>query len=328
MNTEIGIYYEHPSWFDALFRQLDHRGISYKKVDASRSHYDPQKQPEFALLFNRMSASAYLRGSANAIFYTVSYLENLERSGFRVINGSKSFQLEISKALQASLLASLGIRFPKTRIVNSRDELIVAASDLKFPLLVKPNIGGRGAGIVKFDTIGELQAAVDGRQIDPGIDGVLLAQEYVTKRDGRITRVETLNGKFLYAVNIYPDGEHFNLCPAELCQTELSASGGEVCLADGPKTGLLVENFVPPADVVAAVEQIVAAAKIDVGGVEYLIEDSTGEPLFYDINSLSNFVADAVNIVGFDPTERLVDFLEEELERCVTDIGCLSLAAG
>jgi hypothetical protein len=55
----------------------------------------------------------------------------------------------------------------------------------------------------------------------------------------------------------------------------------------------------------------VAAAKIDVGGIEYLIDDRTGDVLFYDINALSNFVADAVNVVGFDPFERLVDYLEE-----------------
>ena len=57
-----------------------------------------------------------------------------------------------------------------------------------------------------------------------------------------------------------------------------------------------------------------AAAKIDVGGIEYLIDDHTGEALFYDINALSNFVADAVNVVGFDPYARFVDYLEQQLE--------------
>jgi hypothetical protein len=31
---------------------------------------------------------------------------------------------------------------------------------------------------------------------------------------------------------------------------------------------------------------------------------------YYDINALSNFVADAENVVGFDPWETLVDYLE------------------
>ncbi|MBC7797637.1 MAG: hypothetical protein H7Z37_12255 [Pyrinomonadaceae bacterium] len=58
-----------------------------------------------------------------------------------------------------------------------------------------------------------------------------------------------------------------------------------------------------------------AAAKIDVGGVEYLIDDETGDALFYDINALSNFVADARNLIGFDPHEKLVDFLQQEIEK-------------
>lgn len=135
MSTDIGIYYEHPRWFEALFQKLDDRKISYEKIDAALNYYDPEKQPAFPLLFNRMSASAYLRGSGNAIFYTISYLENLERLGVRVLNGSKSFQLEISKALQASLLASLGIGSPNTRIVNSPEKLLKAAAELTFPVL-------------------------------------------------------------------------------------------------------------------------------------------------------------------------------------------------
>ena len=51
-------------------------------------------------------------------------------------------------------------------------------------------------------------------------------------------------------------------------------------------------------------------APVDVGGIEYMIDDRDGRPLYYDVNALSNFVADAVNVVGFDPFARLVDYLE------------------
>jgi hypothetical protein len=101
-----------------------------------------------------------------------------------------------------------------------------------------------------------------------------------------------------------------------------------MCLTDAPKSGLQIEAFEPPQEIVETVERIVATAKIDVGGIEYLIDERTGEALFYDINALSNFVADAVNLIGFDPHERLVDFLEQEIEKCATDIGCPSSAVG
>jgi len=63
--------------------------------------------------------------------------------------------------------------------------------------------------------------------------------------------------------------------------------------------------------VINTVERIVAGAKIDVGGVEYIIDERDGRLLFYDINALSNFVAGAPRILGFDPHERLVDYLEQ-----------------
>ena len=58
------------------------------------------------------------------------------------------------------------------------------------------------------------------------------------------------------------------------------------------------------------IEAAVQASGIDVGGIEYLVDDRDGKPYLYDVNALSNFVADAVNVVGFDPFVRLVDYLE------------------
>jgi biotin carboxylase len=330
----IAVYYEHPEWFKALFAVLDKRSLPYVKIDAANNFYDPNENfaANYSLFFNRMSASAYLRGHGNAVFYTRGLLAALERQGVRVINGYEAFQLEISKALQIALFNSLGIKSPKTRIINSAKQAIEAAKDLQFPIVVKPNIGGRGAGIIKFDSAEDLANAVEQNLIDLGIDSTALVQEFAPKRGEHINRVETLGGKFLYAIKIYPQGENFNLCPAEVCQIEDQQTGisamGEICIADAPKTGLKIERFEPPQEIIETVERIVAAGKIDVGGVEYLIDDRTGDALFYDINALSNFVADAVNLIGFDPHENLVDFLEQEIAKCATDTGCRSSAVG
>ncbi len=333
--NKIAVYYEHPNWFRPLFAALERRGLPFEKIDVSRHAYNPGElfDEKFSLFFNRMSASAYLRNHGNAIFYTRGLLASLEKQGVRVINGYEAFQIEISKALQAALFASLGVKFPNTRIVNSTAKIIEAARDLQFPVIVKPNIGGRGAGIVKFETLEDLRNAVEADLIDLGIDGTALIQEFAPKRGEHINRIETLGGKFLYGLKIYPNEESFNLCPAEVCQIEDAQNSGisaigEMCLADAPKSGLKIEKFEPPREIIETVEKIVAAAKIDVGGVEYLIDDRSGDALFYDINALSNFVADAVNLIGFDPHENLVDFLQEEIARCATDTGCRSSAVG
>jgi len=66
-----------------------------------------------------------------------------------------------------------------------------------------------------------------------------------------------------------------------------------------------------PLEIVRQVEQIARHVELDVGGIEYLVDDRDGQHYFYDINALSNFVADPKNVVGFDPFERLVDYLVE-----------------
>ena len=53
-------------------------------------------------------------------------------------------------------------------------------------------------------------------------------------------------------------------------------------------------------------------AGIEVGGVEYIIDDRDGRLYYYDINALSNFVADGPRVIGFDPYARLADYLEQE----------------
>jgi len=314
MTGSLAVYYEHPVWFLPLFAELDARNINYLKLDGSRHSYDPEAiGADFSLLFNRMSASAYLRGNSHGIFFTHAYLAHLEAAGVRLLNGSRAFALEASKARQLQLLRSLGISFPKTRVVNSSREIPSAAQQIGFPLLIKPNIGGRGAGIVRFDSIEQLKAAIEACTLQLGIDQIVLVQEFIPARNGRVTRVETLGGKFLYAIDILLTGESFNLCPAELCQIDSVVEFLENPEANVSKAGLKVESCTPPRTLIDVVEKIVAAAGIDVGGVEYMIDDRDGRAVFYDINVLSNFVADAPRVIGFDPHIQLVDFLERQL---------------
>ncbi|HEY6224746.1 MAG TPA: hypothetical protein VIW26_13245, partial [Gemmatimonadales bacterium] len=114
------------------------------------------------------------------------------------------------------------------------------------------------------------------------------------------------------AIRIYTPGDSFNLCPADVCQT---VGGAELvrtaCPVDAPKNNLRVEGYTPPPHIVTEVERIMAAARIDVGGVEYMIDARDGTRYYYDVNALSNFVADAPRVVGFDPFTRLVDYLEQ-----------------
>ncbi|HEX5408697.1 MAG TPA: hypothetical protein VFW89_02900 [Gemmatimonadaceae bacterium] len=315
----IAILHEHPDWFKPLFAELDRRGIPYVRIDAAAHEFDPAERRDdipYSLVFNRASPSAYMRGHAQSTFFTLHWLRHLERLGVPVVNGADIYALELSKANQLDLTASLGLPFPRARAINDVSRAVQAARDarLRYPVLVKANIGGSGAGIVRYDTEAALEGAVKRGDVRLGIDGVALVQESAPLRDGRITRVETLGGRYLYAINVYPASGSFDLCPADACQR---ADGVELvrsaCAVDAPKTGLRVEASTPDAEIIAQVEHLARAADLDVGGIEYLIDDRDGRHYFYDINALSNFVADAERVVGFDPFVRLVDYLETRL---------------
>jgi glutathione synthase/RimK-type ligase-like ATP-grasp enzyme len=308
----LAVFHEHPDWFKPLFAELERRGLEYVRLDAASHRFDPgEREVPFSLVVNRASPSAYLRGHAQATFYTLHWLRHLERLGVPVVNGSHVYALELSKASQLDLLQSLGLPYPRARAINDPRLAPAAACDLRFPVLVKANVGGSGAGIVRYQTLEALVEAVDVGQVQLGIDGTALVQECAPLRDGHITRIETLGGAYLYAIKVFPAAGSYDLCPADACQT---TGGVELvrgaCAVDAPRTGLRVELATPPDEIVREAEQIARDARLDVGGIEYLIDDRDGRHYFYDVNALSNFVADAPNVVGFDPFVDLVDYLE------------------
>ncbi len=326
-SPRLGILYEHPEWFAPLFAELDRRRVPYERIHTTSLSYDPAEAgAPYDLVVNRMSPSAHMRGHGHAIFASLVYLQWLESVGVQVVNGAAAFALELSKAAQVALLAHLGLPHPRTRVVNTAQGAADAARDLTFPVLVKPNIGGSGAGIQRFDRWEDLDAAARAGTIDPGLTRVALVQEYHAPADDHIVRVEVLDGRFLYAIKVFPNpAAGFNLCPADICQTGETQTAGsaaapavDLCPVDLPKTNLRVEGYRPSRMVIDEVLRIAAAARLDVGGIEYLVSRRDGRRYYYDINVLSNFVTDAPRVVGFDPHSVFVDFIERRLAAVAT----------
>ncbi len=301
----IAVIYEHPEWFRPLFAELDRRGVAYEPVYAAAHAFDPSEpKSPYSLVVNRMSPSAWTRGHAGAIFHTLDYLAHLDAIGANVMNGHNAYRYELSKARQCTLFAGLGVRSPRTRVVNHPTAAREASRDLRFPVLIKPNIGGSGAGIRSFDSAEELADA----ELDFGLDGTALVQERIPAAGGSIVRIEILNGELLYAIRILLVPGSFNLCPADYCELPGVADG-----VSG--RGLPIEAFDPPTELVGDAKRIIEAAEMDLAGIEYVVDERDGLPYFYDLNALSNFVADAPNVVGFDPFVDLVDLIVERAGR-------------
>lgn len=300
MTAALALLYEHPRWFEPLFAALERRGIEFAKVDARSLVFDPASSKVPAgIVFNRVAMSAPQRDPEHGIFHAMAALDHWQRQGARVLNGPAVMAIDASKARQLSLIAALGFATPRTRVIHRLAELPDAARLVGFPLLVKANIGGAGAGIVRFDSMEAIDAAIEARTVPASVDQVLLVQAYVEPRGQRICRMETLAGRFLYAIDIAVDGD-FDLCPADACQV--------------PGRAVTMTAVLPPPDLIAAAETIAAAAGLDVGGVEYVVDDRDGTPRFYDINALSNFVASPLDVLGWDPHDRLVDYLQSAID--------------
>ena len=311
----IGVFYEHPEWFAPLFAELDRRGLPYERIEAHTHRFDPDdRRVPYSLVVNRVSPSAYLRGHTSAIFHAQDYLAYLEGLGVPLVNGTRAQRSEVSKARQLATLAALGIPHPRSRVVNAAEQIVPAARDLAYPLIVKPNIGGSGALMRRFDAEDELAAAVAAGELDAtfGLDYTAIVQEYHPTQTGSIVRVEALDDRFMYAIRIFNDGgDRFNLCPADICQVEDEQGADEPSAVQATaKPALRIEAMQPPEWVTDAVLRVFRESGIDIGGVEYLESARDGQIYLYDVNALSNFVTGAASLVGFDPFVRFVDYLE------------------
>lgn len=295
--ADLAVVFEHPDWFDPLFEALDRRSVSYVKVPLADHVFDPAGSPAPApVIFNRVSMSAFLRDAEHAIFYASSLFAHWRAQGARIVNGA-ALDIDTSKARQLSLIARLGLAAPATRVVHRRQDLPRAAEGLRFPVLVKADIGGAGAGIVRYETPEDLAEAARDGTCPVGINGVSLVQEYAPRTGGKITRVETLAGRYLYALDVESSGDTFDLCPADACVARPGAPA------------LAMTRAEPPAEAIKAVEAIMRAGEIEIGSVEYLVDERDGSLRYYDVNALSNFVRRPMEVLGFDPHDTLADWL-------------------
>lgn len=309
--TKLTVLFEHPEWQKPLWAALERRGVPYAAFDLKRAAFDPDAVPVTPLYFNQASPSAYVRGNTRAVPLALSLMRSLEMGGARVLNGSRAFLLELSKSAQAALLHRLGVPHPQSIAFNDPS---AALAEWKggWPALVKPEQGGSGARMFLLNSAEELERLL---RDQPSLwlpDNLLLLQEYFPVDPARgIVRMEFLGGKLLYAMRVISHGA-FNLCPSEACNP--ADGGASHCEVPAAKPVEFYPYAEVPAEAVAIGESIVAAGGLDVGGIEYL-EAADGRLIFYDINANSNLRAPIGQAFGFDPFERVVDYLSQELKQ-------------
>lgn len=311
MNYDLVVLYEHPEWQKPLFAALERRKVRFAAFDLKKAAFDPDSAPEAPLYLNQASPSAYVRGNTRAVPLALAFMRSLELGGARVLNGPAAFSLEVSKSAQAALMKRLGVDHPRSAAFNDVDAVIDEWGD-RWPALLKPEQGGSGARMFLLRSADELAGLLRDQPDLWQPDNLLLLQEYFEVDTARgIVRMEFLGGELLYAMRVVSHGG-FNLCPSEVCNP---VTGDSHCEAPAGKPARAVEFFAyheVPREAVETGKRLISAGGLDLGGIEYL-EAHDGRRVFYDINANSNLRAPIASEFGFDPFERVVDFLLSHL---------------
>ena len=303
--SRIFVLHENPAWLPPLAEAFGRHGLPWTEWLLDEGAFDLSAEPPPGVFYNRMSASSHTRNHRFSAELTAAVLAWLAGHGRRVVNGPGALDLEISKARQYAALEAAGVETPRTVLVAGRGRLVPAA-DAHFaggPVILKPNRGGKGAGVRLFQDTAALAAHVDGPDYEPPVDGLHLLQEYVRSAQPSIIRAEFVGGRFLYAVEVDTSGG-FELCPADVCAVPEAAP--KFRILDGMDRTLQ-----------AKLERFLAASGVEVAGIES-ITGSDGRVLTYDVNTNTNYNPDAEHAAGRAGTDRsgpgaLAAFLGSEL---------------
>ena len=310
----VTVLYEHPTWQQPLFDALDKRGVDYLAYDVKSAAFDLREDVQASIIFNQLSPSAYVRGNGHTVPFALALLDHFETNGARVLNGASAFRLELDKIAQIRLMRDLGMDYPWTIAFNNVEALRDHEAKLNFPAILKPNQGGSGARMAEVNSLEELKCLLEEDSSLWQPDPVLLLQEKLDHDPAKqgIVRLEFLDGELLYAMRVV-GVSGFNLCPSIDCNPEGDEEGA--CAVPSATT-TSDPQFLPypevPAEVVEEASRLFKATGFDVGALEYLIT-SDGRRVFYDINANSNLRRSVGLAMGFDPFDRVAEYLERQI---------------
>lgn len=307
---KIYVIHENNEWTSHLEKRLQQLELPYELWHLDEGTVNLLEAPPEGIFYNRMSASSHTRDHRFAPELTGAVLDWLEFHGRTVFNGSAALRYELSKVKQYTQLERFGIQTPKTVAAVGKTQIVEAAKQLgTAPFITKHNRAGKGLGVQLFYSIAALEEYVASDRFEEPVDGITLVQQYVKSPEQFITRAEFVGGKYMYSVRV-DTSEGFELCPADACQI-----GDLFCpVGEQPKKFMkfeVVENVFP--ELIEKFEAFLAGSGIDVAGIEFVV-DENGVPYTYDVNTNTNYNADAENVHGTFGMLELAKFLGAALE--------------
>jgi len=310
---KLHILYENEEWMPPLREALAKRGIETAEHYMVDNRMNIGCNPQPGVYLNRMSPSSHTRGHQGGLVFSRELIYQLEQCGSRVINGSGPAAMEVSKLRQHAALEAFGIRTPKTIGLMGKAGLKEAAREMPFPFITKHNQGGKGLGVRLFNDHASFDEYVDGPEFEDSPDGITLIQQYIRPRGEFITRVEIVDGAFLYAIAANTS-QGFELCPADPCEV-----GEDFCPVGGSGVFSLREEIRAADPLVRRLIEFTRLHELDIAGIEW-VEDADGKRFVYDINGTTNFNSDL-------EAEHSLDGMGAVADLCARELALLARAA-
>lgn len=289
----VHILYENADWLPPIQSALDKLGLRHESWFVDQYAVDPSEEPPEGVYLNRISPSAHTRGHHHAIASMNNVLAWLERWDRPVINGSRAFELEVSKLKQLAELTRFGLPVPRTvAVAGGADALMDAAKQFQTPFITKHNMGGKGLGVQLFRSLDGFENYARAIEFTPPPDGVTLLQAYIQPPSQSITRVEIVEGEFLYAVRV-DTSRGFQLCPSDACSIEdafcpTTDTASSDDSSDDDRQSLFSLQTEPRHDIIDGYLKFCRANDIQVAGIEY-VEGQDGVAYTYDVNTNTNY---------------------------------------
>ncbi|MCQ1945954.1 MULTISPECIES: RimK family alpha-L-glutamate ligase [unclassified Arthrobacter] len=286
--------HENPEWFPPFARAFEAEGVHVEEWLLTDGVLDLDSVPPEGIFWSRISASSHTRDHGLSKDYARAVLSWLEAHGRRTVNGRRVLELEMSKVDQLTALRAAGIDTPRTVAAVGRHQILAAAKEFPAPFITKHNQGGKGLGVRKFESHGELADYVASADFEEPADGITLIQEYIVAAEPFITRAEIVGGEFVYAIKADTARGGFQLCPADACAIDPSTGkpimppGATIAPDADTQLFSLREDFDHP--VIGKYLEFARRNRLEVCGIEF-IEAADGRLLTYDVNTNTNYNA-------------------------------------
>ena len=180
--------------FERLQRRLGERGIEVVSVEPSGRVLPVADSPFPAVDVGWVYPSRLMEGAVVDTHLDVPW-----------VNGRETILASRNKAGVVTRLADAGLPVPDTRVVSNpadEDDVLAAAREIGFPLVVKPNSTTRGTGVAKVADPDSVSGVTDYLDLVHDYratgDRSYLLQEYLSGADDY--RVMVLDGEYWGAV--------------------------------------------------------------------------------------------------------------------------------